>query len=69
MNDARARLPEADTVLGSRGSQEVVHFLVEVLSAGQVLGSLDLGGEYDMCTEKTITKKKFITIGNKNFLL
>ena len=39
MDDAAARFPEADSVLGSTGGQEVVDLAVNVL---QVLVSLDL---------------------------
>jgi hypothetical protein len=42
VNDTRARLPETNVVLGARCRQEVVDFLVDVLSAGQILLSTDL---------------------------
>ena len=43
MDDAAARFPEPDSVLGAGGGQEVVHLAVYVLSAGQVLVALNLG--------------------------
>ena len=42
MNDAAARFPESNSVLGSRRGEEVVHLLVDVLGPGQVLVALDL---------------------------
>ena len=42
MNDATARFPESNSVLGSRCGEEVVHLLVDVLGPGQVLVALDL---------------------------
>ena len=43
MNDAAAGFPEPDSVLGPGGGEEVVHLLVHLLGALQVLLSLDLG--------------------------
>ena len=43
MDDAAARFPESDSVLGAGGGQEVVHLAVHVLGAGQVLVALNLG--------------------------
>ena len=42
-HDTGSWLPEADTVLGTSGSQEVVDLLVDIDGTGQVLGSADLG--------------------------
>ena len=42
MNDAAAGFPEPDSVLGPGGGEEVVHLLVHLLGALQVLLSLDL---------------------------
>lgn len=43
MDDTRAGLPETNVVLCAGGGQEVVDFLVDVLCAGQILLSADLG--------------------------
>ena len=42
MNDAAAGLPEPDSVLGPSGGEEVVHLLVHLLGALQVLLPFDL---------------------------
>ena len=43
MDDADVWFPESDFVLGADGGREVVHLAVDVLGAGEVLVSLDLG--------------------------
>ena len=43
VNDTRAGLPETNVVLSARCRQEVVHFLVDVDSASQILLVADLG--------------------------
>ena len=43
MDDAAARLPEADAVLGTSGGEEVVDLAVDVLGARQVLVAAELG--------------------------
>ncbi len=44
MDDTRARLPEADVVLGTRqAGEEVVDLLVDADGAGKILGATDLG--------------------------
>ena len=43
MDDSTAGFPEADTVLGPGGGQEVVDLLVDVLGPGKVLVPLNLG--------------------------
>ena len=42
MDDATARLPEPDPVLGTGGGQKVVNLLVDILGPGQVLVSFNL---------------------------
>lgn len=42
VDDTRTGLPEADSVLGGSGREEVVNLLVDVLGAGQVLLAADL---------------------------
>ena len=42
MDEAAARFPESDSVLGAGGGQEVVNLAVDVLGAGQVLVTLNL---------------------------
>ena len=42
MNDATAGFPETNSVFGSSSGEEVVHLLVHLLGALQVLLSLDL---------------------------
>jgi hypothetical protein len=43
VDDTRARLPETNVVFRARCRQEVVDFLVDVLGAGQILLSANLG--------------------------
>lgn len=43
MDDARARLPESNSVLGTCRGQKVVDLLVDVLGPLQILLALDLG--------------------------
>ena len=49
MNDSTARLPEPHTILGSRGCQEVVHLLVDILGPGKVLLS------FNLCLDQVVT--------------
>ena len=48
-DEAAARFPESDSVLGAGGGQEVVNLAVDVLGAGQVLVTLDL------CLDQVVT--------------
>jgi hypothetical protein len=43
VDDTRAGLPETDIVLGTSSRKEVVDLLVDVNSAGKILGTTDLG--------------------------
>ena len=43
MDDAAAGFPETDSILSAGGGQEVVDLAIDILGAGQVLVSLDLG--------------------------
>ena len=43
VDDTRAGLPETNVVLCARGGQEVVDFLVDLVGAGQILLTADLG--------------------------
>jgi hypothetical protein len=43
VNDTRAGLPETDIVLGTGSRKKVVDLLVDVNSAGKILGTTDLG--------------------------
>ena len=43
VNDARAGFPETNVVLCARGGQEVVDLLVDLVGAGQILLTADLG--------------------------
>lgn len=43
MNNTRAGLPETDIVLGTSSRKEVVDLLVDVNSAGKILGTTNLG--------------------------
>lgn len=43
VDDTRSGLPEAHTVLGGSGGEEVVDLAVEVVGTGEVLDSADLG--------------------------
>jgi hypothetical protein len=43
VNDTRAGLPETNVVLCARGGQEVVDLLVDLVGAGQILLTTDLG--------------------------
>jgi len=43
VNDTRAGLPETEAVLGGRGGEEVVHLLVDVDGALEILDTTDLG--------------------------
>jgi hypothetical protein len=42
VNDTRSGFPETDTVLGSASSEEIVNFLVDVLSTSKILDTSSL---------------------------
>lgn len=48
VDNARARVPEAQPVLGASRPQEAVHLLVGLLRGGQVLLSSNLQHGYDL---------------------